>query len=335
MKKCTIDLTKGAMLSLVLLILTGFNLSGSTLNPGDIVYADSGNPAEGGFIVKVDHQTGLQSVVSSGGNLVAPFGVAIQGDGQIIVSDSGRLIQIEPETGRQKVIADKSSASLGFPYGIDIEASGEIVTANTTGVLRVDTASGEVDVVASGQHLSCPLGVSVVARNEFLVVDTASARVVRVHSPDGLQKVVSEGGYLKRPQSIAVKGSDIYLTDVATEDGNFGVGRVIHVDAHTGRQTVVAEGGYLVGPVGLAVEPNGSLIVGDPYTINPQSRDLYDGAIISIDPANGRQTLIARGKGSCVNPRGVAIVNIPPKIGSKSLAPETRTRWSRSRATSP
>jgi sugar lactone lactonase YvrE len=326
MKKCIINFMGRAIFSMALTFLTGFNLSGTTLNPGDIVYADSGNPTEGGFIVKVDPQTGIQSVVSSGGNLVAPFGVAITDDGQIIVSDSGRLIQIEPETGRQKVVATKSAAPLGFPYGIDVEPSGEIVTANAIGILRIDTTSGEVDVLASGQHLSGPIGVTVVARNELFVADTASARVVHVRGSDGLQKVVSEGGYLKRPQSIAVKGSDIYLTDVATADGNFGIGRVIRVNARTGRQDVVAEGGYLVGPVGLAVDANGNLIVGDPYTINPQSRDLYDGAIIRIDLASGRQTLIARGSGSCVNPRGVAIVGSFQKIGRKSLSPKTRTR---------
>ena len=56
---------------------------------------------------------------------------------------------------------------------------------------------------------------------------------------------------------------------------------------------------------------NGELIVGDPYTINPDSRELYDGGIIRIDPVSGQQTLITRGQGSFVNPRGVAVVPAP------------------------
>ena len=87
---------------------------------------------------------------------------------------------------------------------------------------------------------------------------------------------------------------------------------IFHVDAQSGVQTVVSEAGALVGPVGIAVDATGQLIVGDPYTINPQSSDLadggYDGAIIRINPVTGDQVILARGQGSFVNPRGVAIV---------------------------
>ena len=76
----------------------------------------------------------------------------------------------------------------------------------------------------------------------------------------------------------------------------------------TGAQTLLSSGGYLVGPVGIAVDENGQLIVGDPYTINPLSPDLFDGGIIRINPVDGGQTLLARGQGNYVNPRGIAIV---------------------------
>ena len=62
----------------------------------------------------------------------------------------------------------------------------------------------------------------------------------------------------------------------------------------------------------LSIAANGQLIVSDPDTINrgsPNIRDGgYDGAIIQVDPVARTQTVIARGKGSYVNPRGVAIV---------------------------
>ena len=124
--------------------------------------------------------------------------------------------------------------------------------------------------------------------------------------------MISRGGRLKNPQALAVAGDDIYVTDVATADGNFGIGLVLHVDANTGKQKVISEQGLLVGPVGIAIEEDRQLIVGDPYTINPKSSDLadggYDGAIIRINPVTHKQTLIARGRGSIVNPRGIVIV---------------------------
>src|SRR5882762_5367068 len=36
----------------------------SVLKPGDIVFADSGNAIQGGFIIKVDPDTGEQTVIS-------------------------------------------------------------------------------------------------------------------------------------------------------------------------------------------------------------------------------------------------------------------------------
>jgi len=52
---------------------------------------------------------------------------------------------------------------------------------------------------------------------------------------------------------------------------------------------VVSEGGILVGPVGIDLNYSGQLVVGDPYTINPESPEVYDGGIIRIDPVAARK----------------------------------------------
>jgi hypothetical protein len=88
---------------------------------------------------------------------------------------------------------------------------------------------------------------------------------------------------------------------------NFGIGRVLHVDQQSGAQTIVAEGGNLIGPVGITVDTNGDLLVGDPYTINPASLNLYDGGVVRISAATGGQTLVCRGEGNHVNPLGLAV----------------------------
>src|SRR6185503_5554801 len=87
------------------------------LKPGDIVYADSGNAIDGGFIIKVDPSSGEQTVIASGGYLSNPFDVAVAANGQLVVSDSGRLIGVNADTGAQSIIADNSQA-LGYPCGI-------------------------------------------------------------------------------------------------------------------------------------------------------------------------------------------------------------------------
>jgi len=90
---------------------------------------------------------------------------------------------------------------------------------------------------------------------------------------NGKQTLLCEGGDLHGSQAIAVSADDIYITCVASSDGNFGIGRVVRVDLRTGTQTIVSEGSYLVGPVGIAIDDDGQIIVCDPYTINPESID--------------------------------------------------------------
>jgi sugar lactone lactonase YvrE len=293
---------------------------GTKLNPGDILYSDSGNGIDGGFIIKVDATTGQQTVIASGGYLQLPFDVVIDGMGQIVVSDSGRIIRINPGTGNQQIIADNSRGKLGLPCGMAINRSGAVLAANLRAVVQVDPVTGQIKTVSAGGNFLYPSGVAIASNGQLFVLNLAvTSQIIRVNPQNGAQRVLTQGGYLKSPQAIAVQGDDIYVTDVATADGDFGVGRVIHVDAQSGKQSVISTGGYLVGPVGIALDASGRLIVGDPYTINPQSADVadggYDGGIIVVDPVSGVQTLLARGQGGFVNPRGVAVV---PIFGSKS-----------------
>jgi sugar lactone lactonase YvrE len=301
------------LLSLALPSIIVGQTPGAKLQPGDIIYADSGNAIDGGFVIKVNPATGQKSVISSGASLRLPFDLVVDAQGQILVSDSGRLLRIAPDTGAQSMLAANSSGLLGLPYGLALNRSGDLIAANLRTVVQVDALNGQVQTVSAAGKFVAPLGVAVATDGQLLVLDVAApSQVIRVNPQTGNQRVVSEGGYLKRPQAIAVQGKDIYVTDVATPDGNFGIGRIIHIDAQSGDQAVVAEGGNLVGPVGITVDDQGQLIVGDPYTIDPSGQSLdsggYQGAIIRIDPLSGAQTLLTRGDGGAVNPRGVAIV---------------------------
>lgn len=64
----------------------------------------------GGAVVEVDTATGSQRVVSSGGSLVAPSGIAVDGSGRVFVSDygaiggGGAIFEIDPTTGDQTVL---------------------------------------------------------------------------------------------------------------------------------------------------------------------------------------------------------------------------------------
>ncbi len=251
---------------------------------------------------------GNSALVAQGQMLVEPFGICVGAKGEVFTSDLGcrRVIGIDLAKGTQRMVA--SGGMMGVPFGIAAERDGHLLIANSQWLLRIDQQTGAQSVLASGGYLSAPLAVAVSDRGDIFVVD-ALGLVVRVDPKTGAQTLLTAGGLLERPQGIAIKGNNLYITDVATLDGNFGVGRIVHVDASSGVQTAVAQGGSLVGPVGIAIESNGQIIVADPYTINPASVNLFEGGIVRIDPATGSQELLARGGQGFGNPWCVAMIH--------------------------
>jgi hypothetical protein len=281
--------------------------SNGLLEPGDIVFVDSGNPSEGGFIIKINPDNGEQTILSSGGLLRMPFAVVLDSEGQLLTSDSGRLIRLNLVTGAQTLVSDRSQGILGYPYGLGIDRLGGILVANGENIVNFDPTSGRARVLWSGQHVLTPLGVATNERGDIFAAAYPS-QILRIHPKTGAATVLAEGGMLNYPCLMAIRSNQIYVTGVATPDGNFGVGRVVRVDCVTGESQLISEGGNLVGPIGIALEADGQILVADPYTINPESPTLYDGGIIRIDPATGNQTLLVRGSNNRVNPRGLMVI---------------------------
>jgi len=288
------------------------------LKPGDIVYTDPGNGIDGAFVLMVDPKTGQKKVISHGGYLGTwgyPIGLVFDRNGQLIVANEGCLLRIDPTTGRQTLIRDTRGAPGGF-WSVTLDHNGEIFVAAETAILQVDPSTGEMRVVSSGGYFTLVLSVAAGKGGDLFVTNVRYepacagwvGEIIRVNRHNGRQTLISQGGYLTFLRGIAVNDDDIYVTGMATHDENFGQGRVTHVDARTGIQTVVSQQENLICPMGIALEEDGQLIVADPYTINPESRDWFDGGIVRIDPLTGRQTLLARGYEGVVNPSGVMVV---------------------------
>ena len=298
------SIQKLILLSLALAAMCVFPVQAAQVT--EIVFADSQ-----GAVLQADVSTGAAALISSGIKLIQPFGIAVGSD-EIFVSDTGCLgiVGISRATGEQRLLS--CGGFLGMPFGIALERNGDILVVNGEVLMRINPNTGAQSVISpqgSAHRLfRVPLAVAV-AENDDIYVADALGPVFRVSPRNGEQMLISQGGFLERPQGIAVRGNDIYVTDVATLDMNFGIGRIIRVNANTREQKVISEGNYLVAPVGIAVEQNGQLIVGDPYTINLESSDLFDGAIMRINKSTGAQELITRCSGDYVNPRGVAVVS--------------------------
>jgi sugar lactone lactonase YvrE len=290
---------------------------GSNLKPGDILYTDSGDAIAGGFILKLNPQSGQRSVLSQGGYLGFfgyPNSIALDGNRQIVVANEDCLLRIDPQSGDQTLIRDIRGSPGAF-WGVAVDHQGNLLVAAEKAILRVNPLTSQTQVLSFGGYFTVVLSVAVSQRDGQVYATNARyvadvgwvGEIIRVNSQTGLQTLISQDRNLNFLLGITVNGKDIYVTGLKTHDENFGIGRVTQVDTATGHQRVVSEGGYLVRPVGIAVAGNGQLIVADPYTVNPDTYD-FDGGVIRIDPQTGQQTLLAHGYGNIVNPCGLAIV---------------------------
>jgi|GEM_PF-3822217 len=234
-----------------------FNPRGvATLPDGALVVADlrdpsplggGGGPLFDGALVRVERAGGTQSVISSGGLLVNPNGVAVAPDGSIYVADPdavadqerGRVIRVDPATGDQTLVAELDL--LVRPYGVTVEPEGTLLVADGTGrLVRVEPVSGAQTLIADGGDLVGAEGVAVEAGGTA-VVAVPWVGIVRVDLSTGGQSLLVAADYFDvvRPMDIAVApNGDLYVADPYSLE----LGAILHFDPATGQ--------YLTGFIG-------------------------------------------------------------------------------------
>ena len=192
---------------------------------------------------------------------------------------------------------------------------GDILVAGTTrggngAVFRVDPRSGRQTIVSIGGLLFSPSDVELAPDGRILVMDPGSlfgGSIVAVDpdkpgGPSTNQTLVSNHqisgpDLFDTPLGLTVSGRRIFVADA-------GVPGVIAVD-RDGQQRLVASGENFASPVAIDLAP-GRLFVADAFGIPDR-----DGSIISVNPANGAQSLVAAGvinvREDLVEPSGIVV----------------------------
>jgi hypothetical protein len=241
------------LLALIAIIsIAPATLEAITLNPGDILVTDLATQS----VIHVEPVTGAQSLVSSGGLLVNPFGVAVASNGDIVVAladpGAGSIIRVDPASGAQSVLS--SGGDFNNLLGVAIDTNGDIlVTDGGAGTLvRVDPTTGTQTIVSSGGFFGSPRDIAVDSTGDYLVVahpPGLAGAVVRVDPATGAQSLLSSDGFLVGPSGIAIGSSgDIFVADsgsgkVIQVDNN----KIFRVDSMTGARTTISDGGLLGG----------------------------------------------------------------------------------------
>jgi uncharacterized repeat protein (TIGR03803 family) len=153
-------------------------------NSGETIYVtDHGSsPAIAAKVIAIDPLTGLQTVVSSGGNLVHPDGLAVDpGTGSLIVADAesggGALIRVDPGTGIQTVLV---SANTGAPFQFPTHVT-------------IDPGTGDYLVTDGNSNVSLYSQIGALYR-----VHQLSANVYT-------NSLVSTNGFFEQPRGVAIQ----------------------------------------------------------------------------------------------------------------------------------
>jgi DNA-binding beta-propeller fold protein YncE len=234
--------------------------------------------------------------------LTGPFQALAERTGTLLVADgvSGRIVRVDPRTGRRSVFAQR----LGGAYDVEYGPGGVYATTRT----RVVRFSGtRRQVIARG--LQDPIGLAVASDGTVFVSESTANRVVRVDGRTHVRTVLASTG-LDQPLGLALRSD----------------GTLLVCDSHHGRVVAIHDDGVLE-PVleGLAL-PVSLTVAGDSVFVVDHVAHDRAGTILRLRP-DGTTVVVSKGKikavsGVAVGRTGVlyALSFFPPFLGRLDAA---------------
>ena len=233
---------------------------------GDILVLDGLAFGGTGGIIRVDPVTGVRTTVSENTapadpdvDFSEPFDLALEADGDIVVSDrdfaggSGGVIRVDPVTGDRSVVSENAAPTSGPEaefdnnIGIAVEANGTILVSDTNniGVIRVNPTTGARTLLSSNTSPAgepdffFPIGMAPDAAGNILVADATAFQplgtggVISVNPTSGARTLVSAnhdptgGPDFEDPSQLVIEpvppaGPDLIPPETAITDGPSG-----------------------------------------------------------------------------------------------------------------
>jgi hypothetical protein len=204
-----------------------------------------------------------------GGGYAYPFGVAVDGRGNVYVADSeygeangqfGAVFEI-PSGCTSPSCVTTLGGGFQYPYGVTVDGGGNIYVADTSNNAVKAMPSGcstSSCVTSIGGGFSLPKGAAVDRSGNVYVADTSNNAVKKI--PPGCTSsscVTTLGGGFSYPEGVAVDGSEnVYVAD--TENNSV---KEIPPGC-TSSSCVTTLGGNFSYPVAVAVDGIGDVYVG-------------------------------------------------------------------------
>jgi hypothetical protein len=143
---------------------------------GSLYVADFHRPQK---VIKVNIETGKQSLVSQGKKLHSPFGIVAADVAKPLVADADAgVIEVNPKSGKQSVVS--SGGKFKFPSAIALMEPNAALVADPDkfdepgAIFKVDLRNGHQKTLARGGPLANPVGVALIDDQTAAVSDTAA-----------------------------------------------------------------------------------------------------------------------------------------------------------------
>ena len=205
-------------------------------------------------------QPGTASVLNTGSlTLANPFGVAVDGAGDLYIADTGNSRVVEVTAAGVSSVLSTGGLTLYQTFSVAVDGAGDVYITDTGNNRVVEvTAAGTASVLSTGSlTLNQPFSVAVDGAGDLYIADTGNNRVVEVTAA-GVASVLSTGRLpLSHPFGVAVDGAgDVYIADANNS-------RVVEVTT-TGTASVLSTGGLTLNqPFSVAVDGAGDLYITD------------------------------------------------------------------------
>jgi len=139
-----------------------------------------------------------------------PFGVAVDGSGNVFVADSPVNDRVVELSGGTQVTLPFSG--LSSPRGVAVDGAGDVFVADTLNDRVVELPAGGTQVTLPFSGLNLPGGVAVDGAGDVFVADSFNGRVVEL--PAGGTPVTLPFSGLFRPMGVAVDGAgNVFVAD--------------------------------------------------------------------------------------------------------------------------
>jgi hypothetical protein len=219
------------LLLVVLTIASAHDVLAAALNPGDLVVLNSPFGANRGSLVRVNPQTGSQSLITGLPGMESPGFIQYDGGGGVYLIDQGHdaseIFHVDLSTGTQTPVS--SGGLLQRAIGMSIDGAGNLIVVQRGaeneiyGMLKINPTNGQQTSILANQPF--PALSSVVAEDDgnYLLANESQfgppGTLLRLDPLTGDLSLVAEldtGSLSMRPSALS--DNEVLLVSFVTQD---------------------------------------------------------------------------------------------------------------------